>query len=415
MTEVFVPRENINDDSVIVKAVYFESGALIHKGQLITQIETSKTNIDIESPEDGILNHNLVVENEIEVGMFLFSVDKADIKKEFTTAKEYSLNENEVKISKAARKRADELSIPLVELGSGWITVKDVEMKSGIVASQLKNEVFIQNSFLNNNEDFILNIPCVKENISKRKQSEIKNLQMGNHQATSSTIGIDIKVPGKRIIDPPFLFNNNISDLIVFEGSKLLRKYPELNAVYMGSKFFGKYEDVNFGWSFDGGSNLKVLAIKNSDKMSLLDLHLEVERLLDLYESNQNIPMDLLTSSTVTISDLSKTDATFIFPLINGYQSLILGVVSKAQNNFSIYATFDHRVSEGLTVTKFLTELKSRILSYFLDKDGRANLVCYTCEKSMAEELSLRNRGFIKITLPNGDDTNLCRTCFDGW
>lgn len=249
----------------------------------------------------------------------------------------------------------------------------------------------------------------------KRKQSEIKNLQIGNHQATSSTIGIDIKVPGKRIIDPPFLFNNNISDLIVFEGSKLLRKYPELNAVYMGPKFFGKYEDVNFGWSFDGGSNLKVLAIKNSDKMSLLELHLEVERLLELYESNQNISMDLLTSSTVTISDLSKTDATFIFPLINGYQSLILGVVSKAQNNFSIYATFDHRVSEGLTVTKFLTELKSRILSYFVDKDGRANLVCYACEKSMAEELSLGKRGFIKITLPNGDDTNLCRNCFDGW
>jgi len=415
MTEVFVPRENINDDSVIVKAVYFESGALIHKGQLIIQIETSKTNIDIESPEDGILNHNLVVENEIEVGMLLFSVDKEDIKKEFSTAKEYSLNENELKISKAARKRADELSIPLAELGSGWITVKDVERKSGIVTSQLKNEVLIQNSFLNNNEDFILNIPYVKENISKRKQSEIKNLQMGNHQATSSTIGIDIKVPGKRIIDPPFLFSNNISDLIVFEGSKLLRKYPELNAVYMGSKFFGKYEDVNFGWSFDGGSNLKVLSIKNSDKISLLDLHLEVERLLDLYESNQNIPMDLLTSSTVTISDLSKTDATFIFPLINGYQSLILGVVSKVQNNFSIYATFDHRVSEGLTVTKFLTELKSRILSYFLDKDGRANLVCYACEKSIAEELSLSHRGFIKITLPNGDDTNLCRNCFDGW
>ena len=416
MTQVFVPRENVNDDSVVVKAIYFESGSMVQKGQLITQIETSKTNIDVESPEDGKLNHNLIVENEIEVGMLLFSVDKADIKKELSTVEEYSLNhKKELKISKAALKRADELNISLDDIGTGWITVKDIERKFGIVTPQLKNEVLIQNSFLKNNEGNILKIPFVKENISKRKQSEIKNLLIGNHQSTSSTIGIDIKVPGKRIIDPPFLFNNNISDLIVFEGSKLLRKYPELNAVYMGEKFFGKYEVVNFGWSFDGGSNLKVIAIKNSDKMSLSDLHLEVERLLELYESKQNIPMDLLTSSTVTISDLSKTDATFIFPLINGYQSLILGVVSKEQNNFSIYATFDHRVSEGLTVTKFLSELKSRILSYFFDKDGRANLVCYACEKSMSEELSLRHRGFIKITLPSGDDTNLCRNCFYGW
>ena len=344
----------------------------------------------------------------------MFSVGQAKDNKEILKPQEEkTLDQSDIKISNAARKRATELGVSIDEMGSGWITIEDVEKKSGIIKSSLKNKNL--NNTFDNTEEITLNLPFKKEILSKRKQAEIKNLQMGNHHTTSSTIGIDIKVPGKRIIEAPFLFQDSISDLIVYESSKLLRKYPELNASYIGTKSYGKYEDINFGWSFDNSSNLKVLAIKNSDKLSLSELHLEVERLLEIYESNQNIPMELLTSSTVTISDLSRTEATFIFPLINGYQSLIIGVVRKLQDHFSILATFDHRVSEGLTVAKFLSELKSRILSYYFDKDGVVSLACYACEKSITEELSLNNRGFVKITLSNGDEANLCRNCFEGW
>jgi hypothetical protein len=147
----------------------------------------------------------------------------------------------------------------------------------------------------------------------------------------------------------------------------------------------------------------------------LAEIQNEVEKLLELYESDHSIPTDLLTSSTVTLSDLSRTEASFILPLINGFQSLILGVVRHGENAYKIYATFDHRVSEGLRVTEFLTELKSRILSYYSDPDGVATLTCHVCEKTMAEEISLGNRGFIKITLPNGNEANLCRNCFVGW
>lgn len=414
MNDVYVPRENVNDDSVIINLVHFASGSIVKKGQVVVEIETSKTSIEIESPEDGIVKHDLKVGVEIENGKLLFSVGQAKDNKEILKPQEEkTLDQSDIKISNAARKRATELGVSIDEMGSGWITIEDVEKKSGIIKSSLKNKNL--NNTFDNTEEITLNLPFKKEILSKRKQAEIKNLQMGNHHTTSSTIGIDIKVPGKRIIEAPFLFQDSISDLIVYESSKLLRKYPELNASYIGTKSYGKYEDINFGWSFDNSSNLKVLAIKNSDKLSLSELHLEVERLLEIYESNQNIPMELLTSSTVTISDLSRTEATFIFPLINGYQSLILGVVRKLQDHFSILATFDHRVSEGLTVAKFLSELKSRILSYYFDKDGIVSLACYACEKSITEELSLNNRGFVKITLSNGDEANLCRNCFEGW
>jgi pyruvate/2-oxoglutarate dehydrogenase complex dihydrolipoamide acyltransferase (E2) component len=410
MIEVLVPRENVNDESVIIRAIHAKSGEQIRKGQLIVQVETSKTNIDIEAPEDGTISHNLLIGAEIRIGERLFYVGDKNIQ----AAKNEQLQEigQNIKISKAAALRAKELGVDLSQLQTGWITSESVEINAGLKKTEVKRMTVPD---YQPNESITLQVSSIKEPITKRKQVEVKNLQAGQHQSTSSTIGIDIKVPGKRVIEPPYLFQGSISDLIVYEGSRLLRKYPKLNAAYINPTTLGVYDEINFGWSFDNGSNLKVLAIKDTDKLSLNEIQNEVNRLLDLYESNKNIPMDILSSSTVTISDLSRTNASFIFPLINGLQSMILGIVKRSENNFSIYATFDHRVSEGLTVTNFLTELKSRILSYYLDNNGIAPISCYVCEKSMAEEISLRHRGFIKITLPNGEDTNLCRNCFDGW
>ena len=104
-----------------------------------------------------------------------------------------------------------------------------------------------------------------------------------------------------------------------------------------------------------------------------------------------------------------------MLPLINGYQSLILGVVRQQKNFFTIYATFDHRLSEGLRVVNFLSELKSRILSYYLDGQNIASIKCYACEKTMSHEIADGYRGFVKMTLQNGDDANFCHQCFGGW
>lgn len=412
MIKILVPRENVNDDTVIVRAIHVDSGDSVTKGQLIVEIETSKTNIDIEAPENGVLSHSLEVGAEIELGATLFCIDDESEKIEQLESERPQLEDVNIKISKAAARRADELNIDPRQIGVKWVTTEHIEKKAGLTSKKSNTFQARQDE---SNDEITLSSSVKKESLSKRKQAEIKNLQIGCHHSTSSTIGINIKILGTRVVAPPFLFRDSITDLIVFETSRLLRRFPELNSTYVDSKTYGKYDEVNFGWSFDGGGNLKVLAIKNTDKLSLIEIQNEVEKLLELYESNHSIPMDLLTSSTVTISDLSKTEASFILPLINGFQSLILGVVRQDENAFGLYATFDHRVSEGLRVTKFLTELKARILSYYLDQDGVTTSTCHACEKAMSEEISLGHRGFIKITLPNGNEANLCRNCFDGW
>ena len=176
MIEIFVPRENVNDDSVIVRAVHYKTGNFVNKGQIIVEIETSKTNIDIESPEDGVIAHDLEVGNEIEIGSLLFSIGKDEKNNDASKFQENkSLNEVGVKISKAARKRANELGVSVDDFGPGWITIKDVEKKSGIVISNVNTQKNIANDI---DGAVSLSLPIKKESFSKRKQAEIQTLQL---------------------------------------------------------------------------------------------------------------------------------------------------------------------------------------------------------------------------------------------
>ena len=249
-----------------------------------------------------------------------------------------------------------------------------------------------------------------------RKRSESKVLSLANASGTTSTIAIELAVPGPRIVPAPFLFQGGIADLVVFEGARLLKAYRELNAFYIDEKTRGHYEAVHFGISYDADRNLKVLAIRDAQAMALPDVQLEFERLLHVYESGQAIPEPILAGATVTLSDLSKTGASSMFPLVNGRQSLILGLTQGKPGVFTVHASFDHRVAEGLLVARFLEGLKERVLSYFGDAVAEEKtLACSACQRSLQEEIRAGNRGLVRMATAGGKEGYLCRNCFAGW
>lgn len=425
MTQVFVPKENVNDETVVVLTVYVESGTVAKAGDVIVDLETSKTNIAVCAPEDGMIQHNLLPNTEIEVGKLLFTVSNdSEQKPSLCLSQNDSLDvlksNGAVVLSNLALQLANQSGVSL-DGQTGWISTRDV---SKIAENQNKPMGFDPTGALKAAQrmtkpqvidETILASPAQICRIDKRKQAEIHNLELGNHAGTTSVIGVHLKVVGARLVKQHPLFESSITDLVVYEAAKLLKKYPGLNACYLNTKTWAAYNAVNFGWSFDSGKNLKVLAVKNADSLSLSDLHEEVMNLLELYESGKQIPMDLLTSSTVTVTDLTRTGAAFVFPLINGHQSMILGVVKSSETDFQVYASFDHRVAEGLEVSKFLSELKERVLSYYKDANGVALVACSVCDKLLSEELALGNKGFIKMIMKDGAEGALCRNCFSGF
>jgi hypothetical protein len=108
-----------------------------------------------------------------------------------------------------------------------------------------------------------------------------------------------------------------------------------------------------------------------------------------------------------------------MLPLLNADQSLILGIARARGAGFMIYGSFDHRVSEGLQVARFLEELGTRIQSHYRDKNGAVDssqvLHCSACDRTIQEEFDMGRRGLLRMVLPDGSEGLLCRVCFHGW
>lgn len=429
---VIVPKENVNDEEVIVQSINFKSKDKVKKGDHVIDLETSKTAIEIESPCDGFLNIKVSEGDEISVGSVLFEVlesldELEQNKNNIGTDNQSATNDLESKnyiFTKDAKNKIDEIGLKDYSFDSKMVTLDDVlNFISGDKFEDLnKNQIsdpktikeIIKNPIENKSIQPLPNIGFELKKHTLRKRSEIKNLSYNGNTSTQSIVGITINTLPNRSYEVPFIFRDSIADLVTYEGSKLLKNYTELNSFYINEKEYGEYNHVNAGFSFDNDSNLKVLSIKEADKLSLDEIQKEIVRLLELYESNETIDEETLTSSTFTISDLSNTEASYMMPLVSMNHSSIIGI-TKVGNLFNIYIGFDHKVTSGLYVSKYLKELKKNIESHFYNENSIDYLFCSKCEMSAHEAKSLNNIGFIKMVGFDGSELNICENCFNGY
>jgi pyruvate/2-oxoglutarate dehydrogenase complex dihydrolipoamide acyltransferase (E2) component len=433
MTRVSVDRDSVNDEFVIVRKIYCKSGSFLTAGDRVLEIESSKTMKEIATPVAGFVKIVLSEGDEVAVGALLFEVNGAspeaqnealvsaattDATNADTASAERAL-EGERELSLAAADLAKRLGVETQLLPVGWVTTSDVLAAKGATpATRSSVPIPRLDAHLSNlNTPPPAKILFRRERVSLRKRTEARNLSRANSSGTNSMIGVEVVIPGPRLAPPSFLFQDSIADLVVFEVARLVRRFPELNAFYIDERTVGYFEEVNVGISFDAGQNLKVLALSKADTLALSSVQSGIEHLLHLYESGESLEDSILTTSTLTISDLSRSQADFMLPLLNTNQSLIIGITRRKPDLYALHAAFDHRVSEGLQVATMLGELRDRVISHHRPSAGSdlSALGCSLCGQSLQEEGSRGGRGLIRVVLADGSDGRLCWNCFNGW
>jgi pyruvate/2-oxoglutarate dehydrogenase complex dihydrolipoamide acyltransferase (E2) component len=223
-------------------------------------------------------------------------------------------------------------------------------------------------------------------------------------ESWDNTIFIDLDLPSgfESINQGSTHYKNSILPVLIYESSRLLIKYPMLNSFFSnGNSVFNK--EVGIG--IDDG--LKVIKISQPDKMTLK----EIEENLSRNPAGSTPPSDL-PDITFTINDLLANGVYFFTPLINKYNTSVLGIskFDKKLNRIILSLTFDHRVAESKTAIVFLCELKERIESYVsLQKTKTDDLMCCKCMRRISEDLN--NKGFIKIATNKGEEKLICDLC----
>ena len=180
----------------------------------------------------------------------------------------------------------------------------------------------------------------------------------------------------KRLIGPIMDKTNKkvtVTDLISMAVVKTLPKHKYLNASLNkeGTELtFHNY--VNLGMAVGLDEGLLVPVVKGADKMTLSEFVVAMKDLTERTFSKKLLP-DEQIGSTFTISNLGMYGVDEFTAIINQPNSAILSVSSTQQRAvprdgeivirpiMKISLTADHRVIDGLTGAKFMTDLKAAL------------------------------------------------------
>ena len=366
MSKVYVDRENVNDEQVVILKIYVEDGSIVNKDDLILEYETSKTVVEIISPEDGLVVLKVNEDDEVDVGSLLFTIGEELKENESVSSEpdsEESLGvEKEYVLTKSAVNKLKELGITDYKFNKKFINEEDVVNSYGNEDSSLKDS---KKDHLTSKDTFEvsgLNVDLATESfkISPSKRTEIRALSAVQSGGLTSTIFSHVKVR-RELESNNSLISNPFLPKLILETALLLKKHPVLNS-FFEDNYIKQYQDINIGVAIDLDKGLKVYNIKSVDSLGIDEIESSLSQGIYSYFRNK-LRVDEITGSTFTISDLSAFNVDQFIPLVNYRQAAILGISSldRELNRFNLSLSFDHRILEGKQAAVFLSELVKEI------------------------------------------------------
>jgi pyruvate/2-oxoglutarate dehydrogenase complex dihydrolipoamide acyltransferase (E2) component len=452
---IILERDNVNDESVVLVRWFAKHGEWVEANVMLAEMETSKANVEVFSPQAGFLIWSFPEGADVPVLEPIGYIAKVapESTPEFVSSPSapppitVPRDRNAVKIvaipgsaqipevahaptgpgpefpiSTPYRQRFTPVAAKMMEVHS--LKPSDFAVKS-IVREQDVHDFL--NPPTTPSHSVIaasavgtyakISQPYKEITLSKMKRREGQSLAAGVGNAVQSAVSVTCFTRGLRRNFGDKTANANVSAVIVYEVSRLLRKYPTLNATYRDGIMI-QFLDVNLGYAMDDGRGLKVAVLQNCDTLSLEQISTLLRELTVAYIEDKLTPTQI-ANGTFTISDLSGMGVSSFYPLISENQGGILGIGEEqflpdvAYGFYTLTLAFDHQLSDGRTAAFFLNDLKSRLQSYESTLwDVRHELACSQCGRT-AEQLDKMNQNLLLSALPRGYICTIC--CMMGY
>ncbi len=375
--EVVMPKLGLTMSKGKIVEWKKKEGDKVEAGEDIAIIETEKITTTIKAPISGIILKIYAKEGEeVPVGQIIaFIGEPGETPPSITPTRAEEVAPPEVKqkmevkaevrATPRARKLAKEKGIDLTMVRGtgpgGMITEEDVlrELEGKTKFSLLGIRV----------REIIPMSPMRKE-ISRRMTQSLQTMaQVTLSMEVNATNLVKIREEIEKKTGEKITY----TDIIVKVVSSLLKTHPYLNATLEGDEI-KILDEINIGIAVALDQGLIVPVIRNADKKSIVEISREAHELADKARENKLSPDDV-TMGTFTVSNLGMYDIDSFTPIINPPQTAILGVgrIKKSPivlgdsiligYTMWLSLTFDHRVLDGHTASKFLKELASIIES----------------------------------------------------
>jgi pyruvate/2-oxoglutarate dehydrogenase complex dihydrolipoamide acyltransferase (E2) component len=472
---VTIPQETVNDESVRILAWKVPSGSKVEKDQQLCEIETSKAVMDIEAPEAGTVVYSAAAGDEVPVGSTICQIvpegmavpsmaeTAMDVAQADPVGQSPAVEAPVIVVESTAAPATPTAPAPhkpeLPQDQAVEATIADSDLPPARLtplAAKLAAEFgFAKDSFargaLVRREDVLRRAgklpaekpapaaaapiapakPAVSEpvenapvagvavqwtDLPRRKTFEARVLGQGQARTIQSQVTTIVRIPRLRAgLERIGLTSVGVGALVIFEAARLLRKYPEFNAIHDRGKI-GIYSDVNVGWAIDGGQGLMVPVVPAADQKTPQEIVEIMQRHIDGYVEGKLGTTDFL-GGTFTVSDLSGDGISNFNPLISQGQAAILGVGGELDGagNETLYLTlaFDHQLAEGRKAAQFVRDLASRLEAHAALEPAPVQEApvdepyCALCQRDVAALKAIRGM-LVKSEIPAGYVCSVC-------
>jgi len=360
LEQIYMPQESVNDEDVVIVKLYFASGDAVKNGDEVLEIESSKRSMTLMSHTDGFVRYHCAEGDRVQIGSLVSEImDESHTSRTIESVAQSShepKNATQTFFSKNAKRLMERKGLSEIEFqGKDFVNEQDVQFF--LNANQDKSPQQENDSFTAS-----LKKQVRIEKLSAQKRREIEYLSSVQAHGLNSSLSISINAAPVIHFSHTFLslFKGSLLPIVMYEVARLLKKYPKLNAFYNNGSII-YYEQINIGLAVDlEDHGLQVLGIEQTDRLSMVKIEEEVLSQIQLYTKNS-----VKTSNadiTFTITDLSNENITTFSPLINKDNGAILGISALDHfRHMNLSLTFDHRITEGKYVARFMAELKKRI------------------------------------------------------
>ena len=289
--EIKVPLLSVNDTSLTIVDILVSNGSEVKVGDLLMIFETSKTTYEIHAETNGFIKILSEKDNDYDVNTLVAAIYSSKEETDFDPNtkvlseiqnKSDTVNKNNAntfinqfrgsaRFSESALQLIEELKAD-VSIFEGWdmVSKEDVE-RIVLKKTKEKKSTFSSSNFTHETKE-VLPKNVYSQALSSNKKREIEYLSAVQRTGLISTVHISIDTTNIfSFINRQMRFlKNSLLPVIIYESSRLLQKYKILNSFFDDNNVY-YYNEINAGFAIDIDNGLKVVKIKSSDQINLID------------------------------------------------------------------------------------------------------------------------------------------------
>ncbi len=402
VVEVRMPRLEEDMEEGTINGWLRSEGESVAAGDPLLEIETSKVNLEIESPASGILRRILAKKGELvpintviaviadaTEDLGAYSGGEKDVAAPKGGAKESREPEpdaprpaadalrDRVPVSPIARKLAAERSLDLslvAGTGPGGRITRDDVLNFRPAASGEPTGRRVRER---------LPFTGMRRSIGNRMSESWRTIPRAeNHVAVDVTQLVKLRETMKEVWEERHGVRPSVNDFIVAAAARALRQHPLLNSTLNEADgTVDLYEDINISIAVAAETGLVTPVVRNADRRDLFDIARESRRLAELVRLGRH-SSQALADSTFTITNLGMFGIDFFVPVVNPPEAAILavgkidrkpvvigdGIAIRSMLNLCV--AYDHRIVDGVVAARFLQSAREWLEAPMSSVDG---------------------------------------------